>query len=51
VFQPKKQCQAISDSDNEGPQQIQYLPPAPNLSNEAKQNASQLQDAAAKKVK
>jgi hypothetical protein len=41
----------MSDSDNKGPQQIAHIPPAPNPSNEAKKYASELQEAAAKKVK
>jgi hypothetical protein len=41
----------MSDSDNEGQQQIADVPPAPYPSNEANRDASELQEAAAKKAK
>jgi hypothetical protein len=41
----------MSDSDNEGQQQIIDVPPAHDPSNEANKDASELQEAAAKKVK
>jgi hypothetical protein len=39
----------MSDSDNEGQHQIADVPPAPDPSDEASKDASELQEAAAKK--
>jgi hypothetical protein len=41
----------MSGSDNEGQHQIADVPPAPDPSNEANKDASELQEAAAKKAK
>jgi hypothetical protein len=52
VFQQKKtSVTGKVMSDNEGKQQIADVPPAPDPSNEANKDASELQEAAAKKVK
>jgi hypothetical protein len=52
VFQPKKKsCQEMFDIDNEGPQHNVGLPPAPDSSDYADNDASQLQEAAAEKPK
>jgi hypothetical protein len=52
VFQLKKNSvKVMSDSENEGQQQIADVPPAPDPSNEANKDASELQGAAAKKAK
>ena len=51
VFQPKKSWQEMFDMDNEGPQHNAGLQPAPDSTNDADNDASQLEEAAAKKAK
>jgi hypothetical protein len=50
-FSQKKSWQEMFDMDNEGPQHNAGLPPAPDSSNDADNDASQLEEAAAKKAK
>jgi hypothetical protein len=45
----KNSVKAMSDGDNEGQEQIADVLPAPDPSNEATKDASELQEAAAKK--
>jgi hypothetical protein len=47
----QKKCPAMSDSDNEGQQQIADIQPALDPSDEADKDASELQEATAKKSK
>ena len=50
-FSKKNSVKVMFDNDNEGPQQIADVQPAPYPSNKANKDASELQEAAAKKAK
>jgi hypothetical protein len=50
-FSQKKSWQEMFDMDNEGPPRNAGSPPAPDSSDDADNDASQLEEAAAKKAK